>query len=109
MSRKELAHQWQQRLHDCAQSGRSVVDWCYYNKVTVPQYYYWKRRLAAQAPASPTTTALVPVALLETDPPLAPSATGVSLRLAGTTIEVAHDFDPATLRAVVVALSSLPC
>ncbi len=104
MTRQELAQEWRQRLDDFAQSGETVADWCYFNHVSVHQYYYWKRRLAA-TPAPPQ---FLPVALSDTVP--APTAaTGVTVRLAGAAIELTHDFDPQTLRAVGVALSGLPC
>jgi hypothetical protein len=104
MTREELAQEWRERLEDFAQANATVADWCYYNHVSVHQYYYWKRRLAAQQPHPE----FLPVEVVETGPSPAP-ATGVTVRIAGAAIELTSGFDPATLRAVVVALSAIPC
>ena len=108
MTRQGLPQLWRKRLDDCAKSGRSVIDWCGYNKVSVPQYYYWKRRLAVEPTQPAHKQEFLPVELVETAP-IGPAATGVTVRLAGAQIELTPDFDPATLRAVVVALSALSC
>src|SRR5579862_422099 len=108
MSREELAQEWRERLEDFAQANTTVADWCYFHQVSVHQYYYWKRRLAPK-PAPPTAQeAWMPVDIVET-PPNPAAATGVTVRIAGAQIELTPDFNPATLRAVVVALSALPC
>jgi hypothetical protein len=109
MSRQGLAELWRKRLDDCAQSGRSVVDWCYYNKVTVPQYYYWKRRLAAEPPQPTHPQEFIPLDILPTaqTPPAVPA--GVTVRIAGATIDVTPGFDPDLLRAVVGALAAISC
>jgi hypothetical protein len=98
---------WRKRLDDCAKSGKTVVYWCYLNQVSVPQYYYWKRKLAAQPTETAPRPEFIPVELGEKAP--SPAATGVTVCIAGAAIQLAPDFDPATLRAVVVALSALPC
>lgn len=49
----------------------------------------------------------IPVALLETATILTPAV--ITLRIAGAAIDVTPGFDPATLRAVVVALGAIPC
>jgi hypothetical protein len=108
MSKQGLVELWRKRLDDCAKSGRSVVDWCGYNHVTVPQYYYWKRRLAVAQPQAPQQPEFLPVQVVETTP-LPAATTGVTVHLAGAKIELATGFDPATLRAVVVALSAISC
>lgn len=108
MTRQGSEQLWRKRLDDCAKSGKTVVYWCHLNHVSVHQYYYWKRRLAAQTTQSTDRPEFMPVELVEALP-LPAATTGVTLRLAGTQIELAHGFDPATLQAVVVALSALPC
>jgi hypothetical protein len=107
MTRQGLAELWRKRLDECAQSGESVVYWCYLNKVEPHQYYYWKRRLANIPTQPPATQAFLPVEIVQDAPCSAPAA--LTLRIAGATIDVTPGFDPATLRAIVVALSALPC
>jgi len=108
MTREELAQEWRERLEDFAQANSTVADWCYYNHVSVHQYYYWRRRLADNPPQTAQKPGFLPVEVVETAPlPAAP--TGVTVRIAGAAIEVTTDFNPATLRAVVVALSALAC
>jgi hypothetical protein len=108
MSKPDLAQAWRQRLDDFANSGRSVVDWCYFNQVSVHQYYYWKRRLAAPLPPATAQPQWLPVEVEPTLPSPA-TPTGVSVRLGAITIDVTAEFDPVTLRAVVRALSERTC
>ena len=108
MTRQELAQEWRERLDDFAQSGRSVVDWCYFNQVSVHQYYYWKRRFAAETAPSSPKDGWIPVEIVE-KPASSPAATGVTVHIAGAAIQLTAGFDPATLRAVVLALAAIPC
>jgi hypothetical protein len=108
MTREELAQEWRQRLEDFAQANTTVADWCYFNHVSVHQYYYWRRRLADTPHQATQKPGFIPVEVVETAPSPA-AATGVTVRLAGATIELTPGFDPATLRAVVVALATLSC
>ena len=102
---------WRKLLADCASSGKTVVYWCSLNNVSIHRYYYWKRKLADQDRQSTTEPTFLPVEIVETAPtvsaPLPP--TGVTLHIAGVAIDLAPHFDPAILRAVVVALADLPC
>ena len=108
MSRNELAQEWKQRLAEFEQANTSVVDFCFRNRIPQHQFFYWKRRLAApQSPPSADAPTFVALDLRHRT--LDPAPTGVTLRLAGATIDLTQDFDPATLRAVVIALSGLPC
>jgi hypothetical protein len=108
MSREELAQEWRERLQDFAQAQTSITEWCFYHRIPVHQFHYWKRRLAAQTQPPTDTPAFLPVNVVETVPVPA-ATTGVTLRLAGVAIELTPGFDPDTLRAVVSALAALPC
>jgi hypothetical protein len=108
MSRDQLAQQWRQRLHEFEQENTTIVDFCFRHRIPQHRFFYWKRRLAAE-PSHTTATRPAFVAVDLSDNASKPAQTGVSLRLAGATIDLTQDFDPATLRAVVVALSGLPC
>ncbi len=108
MSRDQLAQEWRQRLADFEQENTSIVDFCFRHRLPQHQFFYWKRRLAAEpSHTTPTQPSFVAVPLRENTAP--PAQTGVTLRLGEATIDLTHDFDPATLRAVVMALSGLPC
>jgi hypothetical protein len=108
MTREDLAQEWRERLDDFAQSNSTVVDWCYFNHVSVHQYYYWRRRLADNLPQATQKQGFLPVEVVETAP-LPAVTTGVTVRIAGAAIELAPGFDPATLCAVVAALATLSC
>ncbi len=108
MTREELAQEWRERMEDFAQAETTVTEWCYYHQIPVSQFYYWKRRLAATTIQPSAPPEFLPVEVVETAP-LLTAATGVTVHLAGTQIELAAGFDPATLRAVVAALSALAC
>jgi len=106
-AREALAQEWRERLDDFAESEMTVQDWCDFNRLSIHQYYYWRRRLAAnsQPSASPDFLALD---LVHSAPiPTAPG--GVTIRIAGAAIEVTTGFDPAMLRAVVGALATPSC
>ena len=108
MNRHALAEEWRERLEDFAQSEMSVQEWCDFNRVPLHQYYYWKRRLAKLNPDSATNPRFLTLEVLDTA--LRPASTGgVTLRIAGATIEVAEGFDPERLRQVVRALATQPC
>jgi hypothetical protein len=108
MSRQDLAQEWRERLDDFAQADTTIVEWCFFHRIPVHQFHYWKRRLAAEQPQTEATPQFIPVAVTQAAPTPA-AATGVTVRIAGAAIEVVAGFDPATLRAVVIALSALPC
>jgi len=56
----DLERLWQQRLRRQAARGLSVAAFCSREGVTVAQFYYWKRRLAA-SPSSHHRDLFVPV------------------------------------------------
>ena len=116
MNRNDLLEVWRERFEDFADAEMSVQDWCDDNGVSVYQYYYWRRRVAAidgcgsqRHETSPTTPLeWLPVsAVAHAD---APKPTGgLTLRIAGAAIELDRDFDPSFLRCVVRALAEESC
>jgi len=112
--REELAQEWRYRLEDFAVSEMTVQQWCDFNRVSLYQYYYWRRRLqpakiqpaANKADNNVSHGRFVAVSTLPTPPP---TQGGVTIRIAGATIDVATGFDPRLLRAVVAALGTAPC
>lgn len=110
MSRTELAQQWRQRLHAFEQAQTSVVEWCWQQQIPEHRFYYWRRRLGgAHKPAVTTPPTFLAIDIVEHTPAPTAAPTGVRLHLAGARIELSADFDPATLRAVVIALADLAC
>ena len=126
MNNPGLEQEWRERLQDYAQAEMTVEEWCHVNRVSIHQYYYWRRRLAA-----PPTRALLPkganspsngvhsrpnsihsrwqaVEILESAQPSATKG-GLSVHIGGATIPVETGFDPQLLRAVVLALATPPC
>jgi hypothetical protein len=107
-AREELAQEWRERLEDFAHSEMTVQQWCDFNRVSIYQYYYWRRRLAAASADKTANEGWMAVEIVDT-PPLPTPSSGVSIRIAGAAIEVRPGFDPNLLRAVVRALASQPC
>ena len=116
MSREGLAETWRERLADYAQSEMTVQDWCDFNRVSIHQYYYWRRRIAAadieiSCKSATSTGPIYPwLAVDVVESAQSPSVPGgVIVRIAGAAIELQPDFNPALLRAVVRALATQPC
>ena len=108
MSNPQLAEEWRERLEDFAQSEMTVREWCEFNRVSLHQYYYWRRRLSQPSAKTATTPRWQTVEILDNLQPPTPKAR-LNLHIAGAAIEVSPGFDPALLRAVVSALATQPC
>jgi hypothetical protein len=108
MTRQALAQEWRERLDDFAEAQMTVQEWCYFNRVSIYQYYYWRRRLATSNSQPSANPSFLAIDIVDTAPIPAPPG-GVTIRIAGAAIEVAPDFDPVLLRAVVAALAAPPC
>jgi hypothetical protein len=107
-AREALAQEWRERLEDFAESDLTVLQWCDFNRLSIHQYYYWRRRLATTKTQEPANPHFMPVQVVDLAPVcIAPG--GVSIRIAGALIEVSNGFDPALLRAIVGALATPPC
>ena len=108
MSNPQLAQEWRERLEDFAHSEMTVQEWCEFNRVSLSQYYYWRRRLAQPSAKTPATPRWQTVEILDNiQPPTA--KTSLNVHIAGAAIEVSTGFDPALLRAVVSALATPAC
>ena len=107
---QERAH-WAGHIQLCSHSGQSVAGYCRNSGLCVIQFRAWRRRLRYEARKQATSgaaPALIPLSVTtaRADPCSKPqAASGVTIRLAsGVAIEVAPEFETATLRAVVQAL-----
>jgi hypothetical protein len=108
-AREALAQEWRERLDDFAESEMTVQEWCDFNRVSLCQYYYWRRRLKTAQPKPAASPSFLALDLVADTPPLPRASGGVTLRIAGAQIEVERGFDPAMLRAVVAALATPSC
>jgi hypothetical protein len=112
---------WRRLLSSVVPGAMTVRQWCDEQGVTLHQYYYWRRRVAAVAdektaegrPSSPRVQSWLAVEVLEPAPIPAPCG-GVTVRVTlegypGAAIELQPGFDPTMLRAVVHALVVGPC
>ena|SRR5580698_825809 len=108
-AREALAQEWRERLDDFAESEMTVQEWCDFNRLSLHQYYYWRRRLAFANPQKAASPHFLAVEVMETPPlPISPPA-GIRIRIAGAEIQVERGFDPLMLRAIVTALSTPSC
>ena len=108
MDREELACVWHKRLATFARSGMTIQKWCDQNSTTVRQFGYWRQRLAGQRDSETPLQQWAAVEIAEpSSTPTVPG--GVTVRVAGASIELQPGFDPAMLRAVVRALAADQC
>ena len=108
-AREALAQEWRERLDGFAESEMTVQDWCDFNRLSIHQYYYWRRRLATAQTQPAAPPSFLAVEIVDTTPLPAAAPGGITIRIAGAAIEVARGFDPAMLRAVVGALATQSC
>ena len=96
MTQDERRAVWQQHLDAQQASGLSITAWCWQQDIAEASFYYWRKRLTAQAmpaPAGPTQwLALAPPMIVES---------GVTLHVGSVAITVTAGFDPQVLAAVV--------
>jgi hypothetical protein len=109
MKNESLRDEWQLRFEEFSCSEMTVGDWCRENLIPLHQFYYWRRKFAADAaPSKSDASAWLAVDVREPAPnPTAPS--GVSIRLGRAVVDVSAGFDSSVLRAVVAALGAAPC
>jgi hypothetical protein len=111
MGESALSELWRERLDSFAREGTSIRAWCARHGVPEPQFYDWRRRLAALGAVGKQSTAKAngkwcPVELAPEPAPVAKAPGGLVLRVGQVTIEVQPGFDAGMLRAVVRALEA---
>lgn len=99
-ARQELRELWAERVVAFLASGLSQRAWCREHGLKQERLSYWLRKFRAEASAKPNGR------WLQLDS-LAPSASGVSLRIGGLTLEVQRGFDPQVLADVISSLMNL--
>ena len=106
----QLERLWHRRLARHSTGGLSVAEFCSREGITVPSFYYWRRRLAAAPSPAPVNPPLfIPLRLEDTRPGGPPSSPGsVELELPH---QVRLRFDsppePEWLGRVVAAIAGL--
>jgi hypothetical protein len=109
---------WRKLLSSIAPGEMTVRQWCDRQGVSLHQYYYWRRRIAAvadektaEAKPSSRNARVQPWLAVEVVEPMAAPATSekLTLQIAGAAIDLQPGFDPSLLRAVVRALGADPC
>ncbi|MGI6645854.1 MAG: IS66 family insertion sequence element accessory protein TnpA [Limnochordia bacterium] len=99
-ARQELRELWAERVEAFLASGLSQRAWCREHGLKQERLSYWLRKFRAEASAKPNGR------WLQLDS-LAPSGSGVSLRIGGLTLEVQRGFDPQVLADVISSLMNL--
>lgn len=107
----ELHEFWRSHVEHWRASGQTKAAYCRAHGLLKHRFSYWHRHLKPAAPTPDTpivaTRALIPVHVAPAVSAEPTGNTGITVRLpAGLGIELGAEFDPATLRAVVQALSS---
>lgn len=100
---------WSERLERFAHSGLTPAQFCAQEDVSLPSFYSWRRRLAADtsehAPPSADGNAASLLAVR-----LAAPASALELALpSGVVLRIAPGADEATLRCLLRLLGVLPC
>ncbi len=108
MSNDSSVHVWRRLLEGFTPGEMTVRQFCDAQGVSLHQYYYWRRRLAAITAQKATDKRWLAVDVVDCSPIPTPSS-GLTLRIAGAEIDLAAGFDPALLRAVVQALGAPSC
>jgi hypothetical protein len=95
---------WQSRLDRFAASALTVVAFCHREHVSVPAFYYWKRRLGEDRQAPPADAPrLLPVRLTAAPPPVELLLPG------GAVLRLTPGCDLDFLRSLLAALGVIPC
>lgn len=98
---------WLDRLARFPSSGLTVAQFCAIEAVSVPSFYSWRRRLAAEVPppdpAADRGPRLLPVRLS------APGPAAELVLTTGAVLRLAPGCDPGWVRALVAALGGASC
>jgi hypothetical protein len=108
---KERRMRWRGLLDERCQSGLSTGEFCRQRGLALWQFYYWHGRLAGPpqggVAAGRDDTAGAGAEELLFAPVVLPSGgAGLRLRLGGLEVEVAPDFDEATLKRLLRAMGA---
>ena len=105
-SRAATRELWLERLARFPAAGLTVAQFCAIEAVSVPTFYFWKRRLASEAPSPHCARADLPLLPVR----LPPASPAVELVLTtGAILRLPPGCDLAWVRSLVAALGDSPC
>ena len=105
---------WQGVIREAARSGLSIREFCRRGRVTISQFYWWRRRLRKQQPAPATgkrqKRGPEAASFVLVSEPGQSSEAGIELVLGdGRRLRIHRGVDEATLRSVLAALEQARC
>jgi hypothetical protein len=106
MCSPDLLELWRERIAAVQHSGITAKQWCQQNAIRPNLFYYWKHQISRVQNDVPKMD-WIPAVVNEQ--PAQCGQDSITLRVAGVVIEVSSGFNPALLRAVVLALGSEQC
>lgn len=89
---------WQQRILDCRNSGKSIKAWCRKKGVATSSYYHYLRKIRESV--------LEENQLVSIGKPSSVSSEGILIESAGITVTLPETVSPEQLTAVLSALKS---
>jgi len=104
---------WRQKIHEAAQSGLSIREFCRRRHIKESQFYWWQRRLKENhrprdLSRRAKTKQEASFALVSNDPGAADA--GIELVLQdGRKLRISRGVDEKTLRAVLAAMEPAEC
>jgi len=106
MTQAERQKEWENRIAQYRDSGKSVKEWCVANNVKADRLWYWLRKYKTNKDAPLVQpNQWMPVELSEHSP--MEQNNSLTIRVGKAQIEVKGGFDPALLSQVVRALVAL--
>ena len=111
----DKARRWRYLLDQWRRSGLNVRDFCFEHQLSVPSFYFWRRRLpelqaTTSKPIEPIqahSTAFIPVSIV--DPPLTASKPVEIVLGNGRVLRVGHGVQRELLLQVIETLEAKPC
>lgn len=92
---EENQSKWKENILEQRQSNLSVVAWCLQNKIAVPTFHYWKKKLFPKSFDRNVFTEIVRDNNI---------GSGVSLEYRGIHIHLNRDFEPSVLQVCLDVL-----
>ena len=106
LSRAATRELWLDRLARFPESGLTVAQFCAIEAVSVPTFYLWRRRLAAESSPAHAIEATLPLLPVR----LQPAGSAVELVLTtGAVLRLLPGCDLAWVRSLVAALGGSSC